>query len=122
MIEQNARAAEHVVSLAVFLDNPEAIEFGHSIRAIGMKGGILVLGHLLHFAIKFGCGCLIDAAALFKTTHSHSLEHAEHADSVDVGSKFGRIERHLHMALGGQIVDFVGPDLAHHLHHTHGVA
>ena len=52
VIEEDTRAAEHVVGLAIFLHYPVAVELGNGIRAIGMEGGVLVLRHLLHLAVK----------------------------------------------------------------------
>ena len=52
MIEQNTRAAEHIVGLTIFLDNPIAIEFCNSIWAVRMEWSILILWHLLNFTIQ----------------------------------------------------------------------
>ena len=52
VVEEYARAAEHIVCLAVLPDNPETIELSHSIGAVGMERSELVLGHLLHFSIE----------------------------------------------------------------------
>lgn len=62
VVEQDARAAEHVVGLAVLLDNPVAVELCHGIGAVGVKRGLLVLRDLLHLAVELRGRSLIDAA------------------------------------------------------------
>jgi len=122
VVEEDARAAEHIVGLAVLLDNPEAVELGHGIGAVGMEGGVLVLGHLLHLAVELGGRGLVDAAGLLETTGTDGLQHAEHAGGVHIGRELGGVEADLHMALCGEVVDLVGAHLAHHLDDAHGVA
>ena len=53
---------------------------------------------------------------------AHSLEDAKHAHGIDIGGELRRVERHLHMALSGEIIYFVGHHLAHKLHQRHRVA
>ena len=52
VVEQDAGAAEHFVGLTIFLDYPEAILLGNSIRAIGMERCILVLRNFFYFTIE----------------------------------------------------------------------
>ena len=87
-----------------------------------MEGGVLVLRHLLHLAVELGSGCLVDAAALLEVAGAHGLEHPQHSGGVHVGRELGRVEADLHMALRGQVVDFVGSHLVDDLHDRHGVA
>ena len=87
MVEENARAAEHIVGFAVFLDNPEAVELGHGIGAVGMEGGLLVLGHFFHLAVEFRGRCLIDAASVSQTQLAHGFEHTQNASSIDISRK-----------------------------------
>ena len=122
VVEQDAAAAEHLVGLAVLLDNPEAVELGHGIGAVGMEGGVLVLGHLFYLAVELGGAGLVDAAGLLQVAGAHGLEHAEDAGGIDIGRELGRVEADLHVALGGQVVDLVGPHLVDHLDDGHGVA
>lgn len=44
MIEEDAIAAEHVVGIAIFFDDPISIELGYCIGAEWMKGGVLLCG------------------------------------------------------------------------------
>ncbi len=122
MVEEYARAAVHPVGLAVFLDDPEAVELGYGVGAVGVEGGILVLRHLLDLAVELGCRGLVDAAGVLESAEAHGLEDAEHACGVDVGGELGGVERDLDMALGGEVVDLVGAHVAHYLEDRHRVA
>ena len=87
-----------------------------------MERRVLVLRYLFHLAIEFGCGSLIDAAAVCETQLTHSLQDAEHTDGIHVGGIFRRVEADLHVTLCGEVVDFGGLYLAHDAEHTHRVA
>ena len=122
VVEEYAGAGVHVVGLAVFLDNPEAVELGYGVGAVGVEGGVLVLGHFLDLAVELRCGGLVEAAGLGQAALADAFEDAEDAGGVDVGCEFGRVEAYLDMALGGEVVDFVGTHLVEHLDYGHGVA
>jgi len=107
MVEEDARTAEHIIGLAVLLDNPEAILLGNSIGAVGMERSVLVLGNLLYLAVQLGGRCLIDAASVLQTAEAHSLQYAQHTGGIDIGRELRHIEADLHMALSGQIVDLI---------------
>ena len=53
VVEEDAGAGVHAVCLAVFLDDPKAVEFGDGVGGVWVEGGVLVLGHFLDFAVKF---------------------------------------------------------------------
>ena len=122
VVEQYARAAVHSVSLAILLHDPEAVELGDSVGRIGVKRGVLILWHLLHLSIQLGGGCLIDAASVFQSAQPDCLKDAQHTCGVDIGSELGRVKRYLHVALRGEVVDFIRADFAHHLQYRHRVA
>ena len=122
VVEQDARAAEHVVRLAVLLHDPEAVLLGDSVGAVGVERRVLVLGNLLDLAVQLGCRCLIDAAGVLEAGQAHSLQHAQHAGGIDVGGELRHIKADLHMALGGEVVDLVGPHDADDGEDAHGVA
>ncbi len=111
MVEEDAVAAVHTVALAVVLDDPEAVEFRHPVRAARIERGSLLLRPLLHEAEKFGGGCLIDAAGLCKPCDAHRLQEAQHADGIRIRRKLRHVEGNLHVALRGEVIDFVRPDL-----------
>ncbi len=122
MIEQNAVAGKHVVSITVFFHNPVAVLLGHGIRTVGVERRVLVLRHFLHLAIKLGCGGLIDAAVIAETQLAHSLQDAQYTHGIHIGRVFGRVEAHLHMALGSEVIDFGWTDHPDNTQHTHRVA
>ena len=122
VVEQDAGAAEHIVSLAVFFHNPVAVELSHCVRAVGVERGVLVLWHFFHFAVKFAGAGLVDATFLGEAALAHSLQHTQHAGGIYIGGKFGRVETHLHMALRRQVVDFGRSHLTDYLDQTHRVA
>ena len=122
VVKEDAGAAEHVVRFAVFLDNPEAVEFCHGIRAIRVERGVLVLRDLFYLAVEFTGTCLVNAAGLFQVVGTHGLKNAEHAGRIHVGSEFRGIEGNLYVALCREVVDFGRLDLAHYLHEAHGVS
>ena len=122
MVEEDAGAAEHVVSFAVFLDDPEAVKLGDCVRAVRVERSVLVLRDLFYLAVEFAGRGLVNAAGLFEVVGAHGLKHAENASSINVGGEFRGVKRNLHMALGREVIDFGRLDLAHDLHEAHGVA
>ena len=87
-----------------------------------MERRVLVLGNLLDLAVQLGCRCLIDAAGVLEAGQAHSLQHAQHAGGIDVSGELRHIKADLHMALGGEVVDLVGPHGADDGEDAHGVA
>ncbi len=53
---------------------------------------------------------------------AYRLQHADHADRVDVRGEFRRVERHLHMALRRKVVDLSWTDFADDSQYRHRVA
>ena len=121
MVEQDTRAAIHIVSFTIFFHNPEAIQLSHCIRAVRMERRVFILRHFFHLSIQFRSRCLVDAASLCQSAQTYGFQYTEYPCSIHVGRKFRRVEAHLHVALCGQVVDFRGAHLAHYLQHTHGV-
>ena len=122
VVEEDARTAEHAIGFAVLLDNPETIKFGHSIRAVRVEWGVLVLRHFLHLSVKFRGRGLIDAAGVGQATHTHGLQHAEYSHSIDISRKFGSVERNLNVALCCEVVNLIGVHLGNDLQDGHRVA
>ena len=52
MIEEDTRAAEHIISLTILLDNPETILLGNSVWRIRVEWSILVLRNLFYLTVK----------------------------------------------------------------------
>ena len=111
VVEEDARAAIHVVSLAIFFYYPEAILLCNSVWAVWVERCVLVLWHFLYRAIELGGGSLIDAARVFQTKLAHSLEDAQYAYCIDVGSELRRVEANLYVTLSSEVVDFGWTDL-----------
>ena len=87
-----------------------------------MEGRVLVLRHLLDLAVELGGRGLVDAARVGEPQLTYGLEDAQHADGIDIGRELGRVERHLYVALCGQVVDLGGAHAADDAQDAHGVA
>ena len=87
-----------------------------------MERGLLILRHTLNLSVKFRCGSLIYPAGLSETTLTNSLKDAQHTRSIYLCGILRTVEAHLHMALRGEIIDFIGTHLPYHLHYRHGIA
>src|SRR5699024_8022242 len=108
VVEQNAINSEHAVGVAVLLNNPEAVLLGYSVGAVGMEGSGLALGDLLDFAEQLRGGSLVDAGLLGQAQNPDGLQDTQDAQSVHVAGVLGSVEGNLHMALSGEVVDFIG--------------
>ena len=122
VVKEDAGAAEHVVSFAVFLDDPETIELGDCVGAVRVERSVLVLRYFFDLAVEFACRGLVNAAGLFEVVGTDGFQYAENASSINVGGKFRGVKRDLHVALGSKVIDFGRLDLAHNFHEAHGVA
>ena len=87
-----------------------------------MERSVLVLWHFLDLAVQFRGGCLVDAAGVGQAAQTHGLQHAQHAGSVDIGGELRHIETDLDVALGGEVVNFIGADLADDREDAHRIA
>jgi hypothetical protein len=52
MIEEDTRAAEHIICLTILLDNPETILLGNSVWRIRVEWSVLVLRNLFYLTVK----------------------------------------------------------------------
>jgi hypothetical protein len=121
VVEENTRAAEHVIRLAVLLDNPITIELRYSVWGVWVERCILVLWYLLYLTIELRGRCLIDAAGMGESAGANCLQHAQNACGIDVGGELGRVEADLYVALSSQVIDLIRTHLADDLYETHGV-
>ena len=108
VVEEDAVDGEHPVTLAIVLRYPEAVLFGHAVGAARIEGGRLPLGNFLYLAEEFGGGGLVDFRLLLHAQDADGFQHAQGAHGIGLGRVFGHFEADLHVALGGQVVDFVG--------------
>ena len=86
-----------------------------------MERGVFILRYFLHLAVKFRGRGLINATCIGKTALTHGFQNAQYARGVDIGCKLRSVERHLNMALGCKVIDFIRTDLADDLQQTHRV-
>src|SRR5262249_13380977 len=73
----------------------------------------LALRYLADITIEFGGGGLIEPRALFQAENTNRFEKAQWTKRVGIGGVFWRLETHLDMALGGEVVDFGGLGFLH---------
>ena len=64
-------------------------------------------GNFLHLAEHLRGRGLIKARFLLEPENADGLEHAQGADRIGIRGVFGRFERHRHVALRRQVIDFV---------------
>ncbi len=121
MVEEDSVAAEHAVGLPVLADDPVAVLLGDGVRTVGVERGVLVLGHLLHLAVEFGCGGLVHPARLCESGLADRLKDPQHPGRVNISRELRGVERHLNMALRRKIVHLVRTDLVHNLDQAHRV-
>ena len=86
-----------------------------------MERSILILRHFLYFSVQLGCGGLIHTAGLFQTALTDGFQYAEDSGSIYIGRIFRRVETYLYMALGREIVYFIGTHTSYHLNQAHRV-
>ena len=89
VVEEDAVAAEHVVGVTIFLDNPVSVEFGDGIGAEGVEGRVLILRHFLYLAVELGCRGLVYLARLGESHLAHGFDDAQHAHGVYIGGELG---------------------------------
>ena len=108
MVKQDAVDGEHAVGFPVFLGNPEAVLLGNGVGGIGVERRGLPLGNLLHLAEQLRGRGLIEFGLLGQAQNPAGFQNPQHAQGVHIAGVFRHVEADLHMALGRQIVDFVG--------------
>ena len=122
MVKQDAVAGVHAIGFAVVDDDPVRIHFRHGVGAAWVKGRGFFLRNFLHQTIQLGCAGLVEAGFLLQAQDANGLEQAQGANAVDVGSVFRTFKAHSHMALGAEVVDFVGLRFLHDAYEVAGVA
>ena len=107
MVEQDPVAGIDSVGLAVVYRYPVGVQLGHRIRGARIERRGLGLRNLLYLAVQFGGGGLVEAGSLLQTQDPDRLQKPEGSHGIGICRIFGRLERHLHMALRRQVVDLV---------------
>src|SRR6476620_5058841 len=104
MVEQYAITGINIISLTVVHGNPVGIKFGNCIWRPGVERSCFRLGYLLHLAIQFGCGSLVDPCLFFQLKQANCFQYTKGTNSICVGSVFRRIKTHLNMAHSAKVV------------------
>mmetsp|Transcript_84484 Transcript_84484/g.235302 ORF Transcript_84484/g.235302 Transcript_84484/m.235302 type:complete len:248 (-) Transcript_84484:147-890(-) len=104
VVEEDAVDAEHVVRLAVVLDNPKGVQLGHAVGRARVEGRRLGLRDLLHLAVELRGGGLVEAARLLEARRADGVEQAQRAQAVHVARVLGHVEGYLDVALRRQVV------------------
>ncbi len=94
VVEQDAVGGEHTVRLAVVDHDPVGVLLGHAVRGARIKGGLLGLRDLAHFAIQLGRGGLVEAGEVGEAARADGVEETQCADAVDLRGVFGHLEGH----------------------------
>ena len=113
VVKQDAVGGVDAVGLPVVDRDPVRVELRHAVRAAGVERRRFRLRRLLHLAVELRGGGLVEAGLLRQVEYADRLQEAERAEGVDIGRVLGRVERDLHVALGREVVDLVGPRLLH---------
>ena len=112
VVEEDAVHGEHAVAFAVVLGNPEAVLLGYPVRRTRIERGGLLLRHFLYFSEEFRSGGLVDAAGLVQSADTYRFQQSQCTDGIRFGRIFRHVERYLHVALCGQVIDFRRVDVA----------
>ncbi len=105
MVEEDAVRDVHAVALAVVHGHPVAVDLGDRVGRAGVEGRPLRLRRLLHEPEHLRAARLVDPGV--EPEVAHRVEHAQDADRGDVRRVLRHVERDLHVALGGEVVDLV---------------
>ena len=98
------------VGLPIVGRNPVGVEFRRGIGAPRIEGGVLILWDLLHLSVELRRGGLVETCLLGSVQRPDGFQQAQGPERVDVGGVLRGVERHLHVALGRQVVDLVRLD------------
>ena len=121
VVEQHAIAGVNAVGLAVVHRDPVGVHLGHGVGAARVEGRGFLLGNFLHQAVQLGGAGLVEAGFFLQPANANGFQQAQRANAVGVGGVLGLFEAHRHMALGGQVVDFIGLHLLDDANQAGGV-
>ena len=108
MVKQNTVTGIHAVGLAIVHGDPVSVELGYGVGAAWVKRRGFFLRGFLHQAIKLAGTGLVEAGFFLQPQDANGFQNAQGAHAVYVGGVLGTFKADGHMALGAQIVDFVG--------------
>ena len=84
MVKEDSVDSEHAIGFPVFLCDPEAVLFRHRIGTVGVEGGGLSLGNLLHFAVQLRGRGLVKAGLLFQPQDMDGLQGPENPQGIHI--------------------------------------
>src|SRR5690606_16393616 len=87
VVEEDARAAEDVVALAVVDRDPVAVYLGHAVRAARVEGRRLALRDLYDLAEHLAAAGLVEAN--LGVDDADGFEHARHAQRGELTGEHG---------------------------------
>ncbi len=96
------------VGFAVVDHDPVGVKLGRGVGRTRIKRCLFALRNFLDQAVKLRSRRLVKAGLVFQLQDADGFQQAQRAGTVGIGRIFRRLERHLHVALGGQVIDFVG--------------
>ena len=105
MVEQDPVGGVHSIGLPVIDHDPVGIELRGGIGRSRIERSAFALRHFLDQAVEFRRRGLVEAAGFLHSEDSDGLQQPKRSKRVRIGSIFGRLEAHHHMALRGEIVD-----------------
>ena len=115
VVEQYAVARKQLVSFAIVDCYPMGVELGGAVRAARIERRGFGLWMLLHQPEQFRRRCLIKASFLRKSEYADGFKQSQRSERIGVRGVFGLFERRHDMALSRKVVDFIWPNLLHHM-------
>ena len=119
MVEQDAVAGEHSVTLAVVDRDPMGINFRRAIRAAGVERRRFLLRHFLDQPVHLRTAGLV--VARLQPDFADRFEDADGADTGDIAGVFGNVEGDADMALGSEMINLIGLNAIKQLDEVGGV-
>ena len=107
MIKKDSVYSIHAIAFTIVLGYPETVLFGHSIRGTGIERSSFLLWNFLYQTKEFGSGSLIYPCLLLHSKDTDSLQHTKCTDGIRFSCIFRYIKRNFHMALCGQVINFI---------------
>ena len=122
MVEKDTGTAEHVVCLAVLLDDPIAVELGNSIGTVRVERRGLGLWNFFYLAVQLGSRSLINLAGFLQMVGAHRFENTENTYSVHICRELRGIKGDLHMGLCSEVVYLIRLYFSHQFYQRHRIA
>ena len=95
VVKQDTVAGIHAIGLPVVDGDPVCVQLGDAIGRAGIERGSLRLWSLNNLPVQLGGGCLIETDVFLESTRTDGIEETKSAETIDVTSVFGHLERDL---------------------------